>query len=283
MNEISAKGLINQFYPNIQITDIEKIGEGLGNVAFEVNHEYIFRFPKSSESQVQLAHEIAIQPLLSKHIELPVPSFTYIAPDKSFVGYIKLKGIPLINKLDEFNNWANFIGQVGKFISDLHNIPSQEYEQLHLLHEDKPYDTWKQNGHNYYLKTKTFIPEEYTRSIDIFFNSETPKSKADAVLCHNDLGIEHILVTGDQVTGIIDFGGNAITDRACEFARIYRDLGNETLMKILDVYDYSGINKQVIHDRAVFYGKCLLFEDLFYSVDHEAYRAKCLKALSWMF
>lgn len=94
------------------------------------------------------------------------------------------------------------------------------------------------------------------------------------MLCHNDLGIEHILVTGNEITGIIDWGGAALADPACDYARLYRDLGE----KILD-----SVVEESLRERAIFYGKCLIFEDLFYGLTHDVYKKKSLAALDWMF
>ncbi len=43
MNESLAKAIISKFFPNLTISTIDKIGEGTGNVAFEVNSDFIFR------------------------------------------------------------------------------------------------------------------------------------------------------------------------------------------------------------------------------------------------
>jgi len=283
MNELTAKNAIGRYFPNLEIHGISKIGEGLGNVAFEVNTDLIFRFPKKIENKVQLEHEISIQPLLKKYIELPVPLFSFIPPDHSFVGYKKLLGTPLLYKLSEFNNWTDFAKHIGQFISKLHAVSEVEYGNLHLLVENKTYDKWKQDGVRFYAQTKVFIPKNYHKSIESFFNTDAPKNKTNTVLCHNDLGIEHILVEDDKITGIIDFGGNALADRGCEFARLYRDLGDEKLDLIIDNYSANGINKLELRERAVYYGKCLLFEDLFYGAEQDIYRKKCISALGWMF
>jgi aminoglycoside phosphotransferase (APT) family kinase protein len=103
------------------------------------------------------------------------------------------------------------------------------------------------------------------------------------VLCHNDLGIEHILVIDNKIAGIIDWGGVAITDPACDFARIYRDVGEKVFHLVLNEYIADDATKAELRERAVFYGKCLLFEDLYYGAGQEEYEQKVFNALAWMF
>ncbi len=90
MNQNTAQSLISKNFPDLIVSEIVKIGEGTGNIAYEVNDHLIFRFPKGPANQVQLAQEITLQPLLSEYSSLPYPKFDYLPTDHSFVGYKKL-------------------------------------------------------------------------------------------------------------------------------------------------------------------------------------------------
>jgi len=90
-------------------------------------------------------------------------------------------------------------------------------------------------------------------------------------------------VTDDKVSGIIDWGGVAIADPACDFARIYRDVGPTILDMVLAKYDTTPADRGANQRRAIFYGKCLIFEDLYCGIREDEYLQKSLKALAWMF
>lgn len=283
MDEHSARVLIFKHFSDLKINEIKKIGEGTGNIAYEVNTDLIFRFPKSQENQKQLEKEISLQKLLKKYSSLPFPSFIFLPEDHSFVGYKKLPGTQLLFIHNEFKAWDSFSQQIGHFLSKLHTVPVKEINELDLSTENKSLKDWQDHSKSFYEKTKYLIPEYYFPNIDKFFHF-TPRYKVgDLVLCHNDLGIEHILISENKITGIIDWGGAALTDPACDFARIYRDLGEKVLDEILTVYCVSPIDNNKLRDRAIFYGKCLLFEDLFYGAEQEKYLEKALAALEWMF
>ena len=259
------------------------IGEGTGNIAYVVNDHLIFRFPKGPANLVQLAQEITLQPLLSKYSSLPYPKFNYLPTDHSFVGYEKLEGNPLIRAIALFDSWKAFSDQIGGFLNQLHTIPKNELGNLNILIEAKSYSDWQAHSRPFYEKTKHLIPSKYYPEIEIFFNSKPQGETFDKVLCHNDLGIEHILVTNNKVSGIIDWGGVATADPACDFARIYRDVGPRVLDMVLAKYVFASEARGHIRERAVFYGKCLIFEDLYCGIREDEYLQKSLKALKWMF
>jgi aminoglycoside phosphotransferase (APT) family kinase protein len=87
-----------------------------------------------------------------------------------------------------------------------------------------------------------------------------------AVFCHNDLGVEHVLVDvgASAVTGIIDWTDAAIADPARDLAPIYRDLGPEVFD--LTLAHYGGRFDDADRERAVFYARCKLLEDIAYGV-----------------
>ena len=283
MVQNTATSLILRHFPNIGVNKIVKIGEGTGNVAYEVNNHLIFRFPKGLANQVRLSKEVTLQPLLKVYSTLPYPEFKYLPADNSFVGYQKLQGAPLIHELATFSSWNIFAEQIGNFLNQLHSIPQNQVNNFNPLIEDKSFSDWQAQGLPFYEKTKYLIPMRHYSSIEVFFNSKPQNQISNKVLCHNDLGIEHILVADGKVTGVIDWGGVALTDPSCDFARIYRDVGPKILDMVLSKYDTSSEVKVQLRERAVFYGKCLIFEDLYYGSKDDEYLQKSLKALDWMY
>jgi len=283
MDQDTVISLILKHFPKLGVNKIVKIGEGTGNVAYEVNDHLIFRFPRGPANQIQLSQEITLQPLLKTYSTLPYPEFVYLPADHSFVGYQKLQGVPLIHELVTFSSWNIFAEQIGNFLNQLHSIPQNQVSNLNIQVEDKSFSDWQAQGLPFYERTKHLIPKRHYSSIEVFFNSKPQNQTSNKVLCHNDLGIEHILVANGKVTGVIDWGGVALTDPSCDFARIYRDVGPKILDMVLSKYDTSPEVKVQLRERAVFYGKCLIFEDLYYGSGDNEYLQKSLKAFDWMY
>ncbi|MEI8233042.1 MAG: hypothetical protein WCG44_04905 [bacterium] len=157
MDENTAQSLISKNFPYLVISKIVKIGEGTGNVAYEVNNALIFRFPKGPANQVQLAQEIILQPILSRYSTLSYPKFDYLPSDHSFVGYEKLQGSPLIREMASFDAWETFSEQIRDFLNKLHAIPKNELDNLNILIEDKSFADWQTHSYPFYEKTKHLV------------------------------------------------------------------------------------------------------------------------------
>jgi thiamine kinase-like enzyme len=144
-------------------------------------------------------------------------------------------------------------------------------------------DEWKIDSYRYFNKVKALIPSRYIDSIDSFFRKPFNCKIENFNLCHNDLGIEHILVNDKEVTGIIDWGGVAIADVANDFARIYLDLGDKALDSLLASYTQNLSERNAIKERAMFYGRSLIFEEIYFARSNSRYSKKSFDVLSWMF
>jgi aminoglycoside phosphotransferase (APT) family kinase protein len=85
------------------------------------------------------------------------------------------------------------------------------------------------------------------------------------------------------ITGVIDWSDAALTDPAYDFGLLYRDLGPGALHLALNTYQVD--DTAAIRQRAAFYARSSLFEDLAYGVQSglSAYTDKSLAALDWLF
>jgi aminoglycoside phosphotransferase (APT) family kinase protein len=121
--------------------------------------------------------------------------------------------------------------------------------------------------------------------VEDFLGQPPPAEAATATFCHNDLGIEHLLVdpvTGD-LAGVIDWSDAAITDPARDLALLYRDLGPTVHGRVVAGYDLPWTEADT--DRAVFLARCALLEDIAYGMrtGARAYRVAGLANLSRTF
>jgi aminoglycoside phosphotransferase (APT) family kinase protein len=106
----------------------------------------------------------------------------------------------------------------------------------------------------------------------------------DLVLCHNDLGGEHVLVDPAtwSITGIIDWTDAAVCDPAADLGRLVRDLGQEAAGVVLDGMAATGRRRAALATRAQCYARLLIVEDLAYALERrpdvvEAERANLLR------
>ena len=122
--------------------------------------------------------------------------------------------------------------------------------------------------------------------MEAFLGAPPPADGWAPVFSHNDLGIEHVLVDAGSwnVTGVIDWSDAAIVDPALDFGLLYRDLGPAAHAAMAS-YRTEVNDLAALGERAVFYARCRLFEDLADGIEtgQEQYVDKGLDAMAWLF
>lgn len=87
------------------------------------------------------------------------------------------------------------------------------------------------------------------------------------------------------MTGVIDWTDAAIVDPAYDFGLIHRDLGPAAVHRALRAYPADARETEAIAERAIFYARCALLEDLAYGLEtgRRTYLDKSLAALRWLY
>jgi aminoglycoside 2''-phosphotransferase len=73
-----VKKIISQHFPDLEIKEIILLGEGDNNCAYEINNQYIFRFPKHLQAEKDLKKEVVFLKTLKPHISLLIPEFKFV-------------------------------------------------------------------------------------------------------------------------------------------------------------------------------------------------------------
>lgn len=74
---------------------------------------------------------------------------------------------------------------------------------------------------------------------------------------HTDLHEGHIICTGEQLSGLIDFGDAMIGDPAWDFASLYYFHGERVLNTVLGAYESNGISGSTLRHRATLFSACI--------------------------
>jgi aminoglycoside phosphotransferase (APT) family kinase protein len=252
-------------FPELAPTTVAYLGEGCDSAAFEINGQWVFRFPKRPDVEQQLVLESRILPLLGKDSPLRLPAFCFHGrPSEAypyhFVGYPKLPGVPAIQvdaSAIPLESWAP---TMGRFLSWLHRfpvgnaaqlgIPQQDvgavleevradalddFELLHQVTHVAPLDAW----HAFFAR-----------------GCLSSGSTGVPVLVHGDLAAEHILLdpARPEVTGIIDWSDIAISDRSLDLAGFFHWGGWPAMNAVLAAYE--GTVEEDVLIRARFLAAC---------------------------
>ena len=127
------KAQVQRDFPELEIMSFERVIGGWAFDTFEVNGNYIFRFPRMPCHKFDLRKEIRLLPTLSGHMPMKVPKFEFINHEVPYVGYRKIEGVPitLCDLSDE-----NLAKQMGRVLTLLHVFHIEKALELGVLDID---------------------------------------------------------------------------------------------------------------------------------------------------
>jgi len=278
--------------PGYRVDSVVRLREGLDNVAYEVNGELIVRFSKEPDPTRRAAlldREARLLALLAGISPLPVPEPTVIAAEHGWLAYFKLPGIPLLDlpRQRRSDHDTSIAATLGGLLTALHAVPVDRMTDLVDI-DDHPLAEWRREAAETYRAVAAHVPPVHRRPVEAFLNAAPPPHGGHKpVFSHNDLGIEHVLVdpVAWTVTGVIDWSDAAIVDPARDFGLLFRDLGPKALRIAVSGYRTDTDDVAALRERAVFYARCGVFEDLAYGLEkgRERYVDKSVAALEWLF
>ncbi|MGI8562804.1 MAG: phosphotransferase family protein [Candidatus Dormibacter sp.] len=267
------------------------LGQGQDNTAYEVNGELVLRFsrePDPARRAQRVEREARLLALAAEISPLPVPKPLFTAAERGCLGYLKLLGVPLLDlplsrRLVHSKVSAAALGEL---LTALHAIPVDRLTDLAGTDDDPPAQ-WLSEAVESYALVAGEVPALHRPSVEAFLDTRPRADSYAPAFSHNDLGIEHVLVdpVSGRVTGIIDWGDAAIIDPAYDFGLLYRDLGPTGLDAALRTYRSDVNPLPALAERAAFYARCSVLEDLAYGIEkgEEKYIENSLTALGWLF
>lgn len=283
--------LLARVRPGEEVESLVQLGEGTDHVAYEVNWELIVRFvtdPDPAGRAEHLRTEAGVLAEVKALTPPAVPEPLHVVPEDGVMIYRKIPGTPLLHLRSDLPHLdlATFGQVMGEFLGRLHQAPVAAFEDF-APREDATLDEWRGHAQQEYDDVIDWVPITLRPSVETFLAQPPPAEPQVATFCHNDLGIEHILVdpNGLAVSGIIDWADAAITDPAVDLAKLYRDLGPQALASILANYSGMGEGIETFRRRVEFLARCTVFDDMSYGLlpGHDAYLQQGISALHWLF
>jgi aminoglycoside phosphotransferase (APT) family kinase protein len=253
-----ARRALRTHAPELADLSLQHLGHGLDNVAFRAG-ELVLRVADRRDVQ----REAALLDHLAPRLPLPVPVPVFADAAAGVLAYRLLPGRPLLGRTPT----AGTAALLGRFLRDLHAIRPAEISGLVEIDDAEPGD-WLVDLEG---------PPQLMRVV----RSTVPPRSPQRVLAHADLGAEHLLDDGNQVTGVIDWSDAALTDPALDFARLYRDFGPAFLDEAL--HSYGGLPDAAA--RIAFFARCAALEDLAYGTrtGRTQYAEAARRSFGWLF
>ncbi|MEU6431515.1 phosphotransferase [Microbispora sp. NPDC046973] len=282
--------LLARHLPGYAVRTVERLGEGQDNAAYEVNGELVVRQSKIGDSAPQsdsasqsdsaphghpaphedaaprreaVRREAALLAVVSELSPLPVPRPVFVDEEAGVLAYRKLPGRPL--NLHPVAEPSRLAAPLGGFLSRVHAAPVERMEAL-VSRDTYPMSELLEEAEEHFRDIAAHLPPAARRTVEDFLGTAAPAEPVVLTFCHNDLGSEHLLVDVEAcaLTGVIDWTDAAIADPAYDLALVYRDLGPDAYERTLA--HYQGRHDDADHERAVFYARCALLEDVAYGL-----------------
>jgi len=219
INQDLAQRLVEQ-QTDLIVSSIEILAEGWDNVAYLINKQFVFRFPRREFGLDCMENELVILPYLAKNISFPFSNPIYIGKPSdiypaSFAGYPILQGNPLSDLNVAFIHDEKFAQTLGKWLKELHSIPicNEHHTKIkgdQLWRTDLPDIVERSNKrivqYESYFEEAGFHKNELFSAVEkvsqLKINNLDKKS-----YIHGDLYSKHLLVDNQKdPCGIIDWG-----------------------------------------------------------------------------
>jgi aminoglycoside phosphotransferase (APT) family kinase protein len=291
-DRVAAVGrMVAAHLPDARVDAVVPVGEGTDHFAYEVDGALIVRWSKERDAAARAARvdrEARLLAAVAVISPLPVPQPSFTVPEQGCLAYRKLPGVPLLDlsRPQRSSHGASVAATLGQLLTALHAAPVEDMTGLAEL-DDQPLALWREEAAETYAAVAGEVPLVYRRPVEAFLDAPPPADGWTPVFSHNDLGIEHVLVdpgTG-AVTGIIDWSDAAIVDPATDFGLLYRDLGLAALHAATGSYRTERNDSATLGERAAFYARCTLLEDLAYGIQtgNDKYVDKSHAAMTRLF
>jgi len=232
---------IQSAFPDLVITSLRKVEEGLVNDVIIVNESRVFRFPKTDWAREDLAQEVKLLQLIHQHVAIRLPEFDRIAD--GMVSYEMIPGRALLQlDIQEMNpdHQNNLARDLGIFLTQLHNIPLPAGQRPSVAQKDraywlKLYEDCKALAYPFmWSDNRDWVERHFAPVVEGYLEVEayTP------VLINGDISPNHVLFDRTQgtISGIIDFGTAGAGDPATDIGLLLLNYGEEFIRKLEPYY-----------------------------------------------
>jgi len=219
--DLARKLIAEQFpeYASLPINDVDK--QGHDNRTYRLGDHILIRMPTAADYALKVPKEQELLPELAKRLSVSIPapikmgkpSADYPYPF-SIYKWLPGKSINLLTLTDQEKEQLAF--DLAKFLKELQAITDIEGP------EPGQHNWWRGDHVSVYDKGAREQIAELAEIIDagqalaLWDQAFQTKWKKQTVWIHGDFAIGNILMDGGKLSAVIDFGGAAIGDPACD-------------------------------------------------------------------
>lgn len=219
--DLARKVITEQFpeYADLPITDVEK--QGHDNRTYRLGDHMLIRMPTAADYALKVPKEQELLPQLVKRLSINIPapikmgkpSVDYPYPF-SIYKWLSGKSINLLTLTDQEKEQLAF--DMAKFLKELQAIMDIKGP------EPGQHNWWRGDHVSVYDKGAREQIAELAEIIDtgqalaLWDKACATRWNKQPIWIHGDFAIGNILMDGGKLSAVIDFGGAAVGDPACD-------------------------------------------------------------------
>lgn len=207
----------------------DEFDDGWDMTARLVDGRWVDRSPRRPEVEPQARREASVLPWLAPRLPLPVPVPRVVGEDPLVLRHAYLPGRPCPGRSAAHGR------AVGEFLRVLHSIDVEAAVAHGLRDAATAYTAAQEVRDRMAVDVLPRLPGHVRRAAEALLE-RTGHPPTDPRVVHGDLGLDHIRVTGEQVTGIIDWGDSCVADPAIDLSATTLGAGPVFAVALLDVY-----------------------------------------------
>lgn len=251
---------------------IEPILGGWSSWTFDVDGEWVVRFPRNPEVAAATHRELALLAELAQRVSFQIPEPAYRGTWQTLpvFAYRRINGRPITAA----DTSPEVLDGLARMLRELHTFPVDRAAEL--LGTGPPQSAWRQHFENLWsIVEYDALPALDTTLADRvrvqYAHFVDTASDLPYCLVHNDLGPEHVLLSDTPAVpvGIIDFEDSWIGDPAVDLLPLVTLLGAHTLDALISPGDL----RDGLGDRMWFYSWMTSIHHIIYgtrnNMEHE--------------
>ncbi|WP_188837732.1 phosphotransferase [Flexivirga endophytica] len=194
-----------------------------------VDGRWVERSPRHPALEPQARRETQFLPWLAPQLPLPVPIPVIVAEEPLVLRHAYLPG-------QRCPGTSAAHGRaVGSFLRALHAIDADAAMAHGLRDADSAHTARRETGDRMAREVLPRLPDGVHTDGEHLL-ARLAHLPADPCVVHADLGLDHIRVTGEEVSGIIDWGDSCVGDPAIDLSATTLSTGPMFARGVLETY-----------------------------------------------
>lgn len=227
--------------PDLRDAPLRRLGAGLENVALLLDEVWVLRFPQNEEAAESVLRESRLLPELDPTLPIEIPRFSFMAPNPLglgvFCGYRLVPGESLSPRewrVRGLTRGPGVVRQIAEVLDALHAFPVERARDLKVPEWDLRGDFTDGLDQLRAEVVPLLTDREAATLLDAWarYLAEDRNFAYSPTFTHADVCVEHLLVGGDEISGLIDFGDAEIGDPDYDLSYLWAQAGPEFVRRV---------------------------------------------------